>query len=111
MTKRVYRTIQLFQPTGFNLFGIFWRGGWKVSDAKLKWEEDNRKFNDAIVLVSKHNEKVSKAVPWQELGMAMRDSYHNISQAIMLSRGGAIAEVVDMEATFGSYLNISERKK
>lgn len=102
--KIVYQTINLFESRTITIFGVKFRTGWKVSEAKLNWERESSAFNKAIVLVAKKNKKLSKKIPWQEMASCMAESHRNQADAIMAFRGNAVARVVDMEATFGEYL-------
>jgi hypothetical protein len=102
----VYKTIPLFERMTTTVLGIPFNAGWKVSEEKLDWERDTSAFNKAIVLVSKNNKGMSKKIPWQLMSRCMAESYRNCAEAISYYRGSAMAEVIDMEATFGKYLKV-----
>jgi hypothetical protein len=103
----IYKTIPLFEPTT-------WLGlttGWKRSYAATQWEKEAYFFNKTIVQVSRENRKLSKLIPWQTMADCMAESHRNQSQAIMMFRGMASAQVVDMIMTFSKYLTIKKPTK
>lgn len=89
-----WRTINIFEP-------IRWFGfitGYKISQDKLDWEAEVRVFNDLILSSDK------KDIPYSQIAETLAESYANSSQAIAMNRGFARARVIDLIASFRSFI-------